>query len=254
MTMRLPVIFIFSLVITFCYAQNSVRLMSADGTPFKVLQNGVVLNKNAEASLLIENLQNDTLHLMIEFENKQSLPITIYLLDKGNKTNNKEYNYQIVNGQQLKAIYTGMYDPVDLPDPIVPQKPLVDTSHQHDNNLLEHFCELKNGKPVYFSNLPLDEKCKTPMPAGYLGFTDQLMKKARSDEAKFRIVEGVCRNNCVSVSQLVTLLNYIEYELEKLKLAKFAIQSLTDPDNLNVLEKSFRYESTFVELKKFAGR
>ncbi|HOZ86305.1 MAG TPA: DUF4476 domain-containing protein [Bacteroidia bacterium] len=254
MTMRLPFIFIFSFVTTFCCAQNSARLLSADGTPFKVLQNGIVLNKNAEASLLIENVLNDTLNLMIEFENKHSLPITIYLLDKGKKTNNKEYNYQIVNGQQVKAIFTGMYDPVSLPDPIVPQKPIVDTSHQRNNNLLEHFCELKNGKPVYFNNMPLDEKCKTPMPGGYLGFTDQLIKRAQSDEAKFRIVEGVCRNNCIFVSQLVTLLNYIEYELEKLKLAKLAVQSLTDPDHLNMLEKSFRYESTFVELKKFAGR
>lgn len=199
-------------------------------------------------------MMSDTLNLIIEFENKQSSPITIYLLDKGKKTRNKEYNYKIMSGQPAKAIFTGMYDPVSLPDPIVPRKPVVDTSQQRNNNLLEHFCELKNGKPIYFNNMPVGEKCKTPMPAVYLGFADQLMKKAQSDEAKFRIVESVCLNNCLSTSQLVTLLNYIDYELEKLKLAKLAFPGLTDPGNLNELEKSFRFESSFQELKKFAGR
>jgi len=79
----IPVIF-FGMLTKLC-AQNNARLLSTNGEVFKVLVNGIAVNKIAEASVLIENINNDTLAIRIEPENKKGMETFIYLLDKGEK-------------------------------------------------------------------------------------------------------------------------------------------------------------------------
>lgn len=105
------------------HAQNNARLFSANGAVFRVLVNDTVVNKIAEANVLLENIKSDTLHLKIVFENNKLCDGVIYLLEKGKKTTNKEYNYKVIQGTEpLKIIYTGVSAIVKLPDPLVPDK------------------------------------------------------------------------------------------------------------------------------------
>lgn len=237
-------------------SQNNVRFYSADGSTFKLKTMGSVINKVAEASVLLESVATDTLKFSIQFEHGDEISLVVYLLDRGKKTSNKEYNFKIITGPEVKVVFTGMYDPVVLPNPLVPKPPVIDSSARvkQNRNLVGHFYELKEGKPVYFNNIPLEGGCREPMPTSYLDYAEQLMRSATSDYLKYSVAVSVCQNNCISTGQLISLMRYVDYELDKLKLAKLALPVLTDPDNINHASGSFKFDSSFQELKKAAGK
>jgi hypothetical protein len=109
---------------------------------------------------------------------------------------------------------------------------------------------MKDGKPYYFNNIPPGKKCADPMPEGYLWYTGLLMSKVSLPEEKYRVAENVIRNNCINVAQLSNLLTYIDFEIEKLKLVRFAWPHVTDKKQGPVLEKDFRFDASLTELRK----
>ncbi len=249
--MRHFIFILLSVFSTVQYGQNNLRFFCAEQL-FKVRLGGQLLNTNAQTEVLSENIKNDTLTVTLEFDDKNQHPFTIYLLEKGQKTKDREFAYRVdAQHQPVRLIFTGIYDRVRLPEPLVPQKPVIDTSYKINNSLLDHFCELSNGSPVYFNNLPLTGTCSISMPAGYMAHVRRLMGMAQSDDARYDVVENTCRNNCLSVEQLGGLLVYIDYEIEKLKLVKLAYFNLTNPAARKALEKSFRFASSVKELNDF---
>jgi len=234
------------------YAQNNVTLTSVNGKTFKVSIAGKTWNNKLQGSVLLEKILKDTLLIELEFENKKKLPATLYLLEQGLPCKNKEFNYKVeFNDVTLKLYFIGIYDIIPLPNPIVPAKPIRDTTPVINNNLFEHFCEVKDGKAIYFNNLPKTGVCTTAMPQTYLRYTALLVSKAEVQDQKFVVVENVCRNNCLNVAQLSALLTYIDYEIEKLKLIRTAYSNLVDRENKKNLEKSFRFESSINALNSF---
>lgn len=233
-------------------SQNNIRVFSAKGELFTLTVFDTVQNKIPQTNVLINHVYEDSLHIKIELEDKTKTETTLLLFEKGKTTKNREFNY-IINVEQnkIKINYAGYYDMVRLPDPLVPEKPIVDTTTKYKNTRLGHFCELKDSKPIYFNNIPKEGPCKAPMPADYLNYTNLLMLKAQVPDDKFIIADNVCRNNCLSVEQLNFILKYIDYELEKLKLIKIAYYNITDKEKNKELEKSFRFESSVSELNSF---
>src|SRR5687768_1822769 len=137
------------------YCQNNVRLICTDGRLFKTLINERVLNKEPQAEVLLEKLTEDTVYLKLEFENNRRHGITIFLLEKGKPTIDKEFEYHIeLADNKIKLNFSGMYDIIALPEPLVPQKPINDTTGKFKNGRLSHFYEVRNGKNFYFNNLP----------------------------------------------------------------------------------------------------
>ena len=248
---HLFILHLFVFAATFYSAQNSVRLFSA-GSLFKVVAGNNLVNPNMQAEVLIENGVKDTLVLKLEFEDHTQAETILYLGDQGKKTDDKEFDYRLDFSQKpVRLVFIGMYARMHLHQPLVPEKPSVDTSLKYNNNLLGHFCELKNGKPVYFNNLPRSGSCALPMPEAYLNYARLLLKLAQTDDARLKVVENLCRNNCLSVAQLNALLPYVSYEVEKLRLVKIAYFNLTDAASGKELEKSFRFESSVRELDHF---
>ena len=123
--MRFFIILNLILIAELNYSQNNARLYSANGEIFKVLIGNKEVNVIAEANVLVENISSDTLVVKIVFENNKESEAVIYLLDKGKKTKNKEYNYRI-NPEKgaLKITFAGIHEIVRLPDRIVPKKPV----------------------------------------------------------------------------------------------------------------------------------
>ncbi|MBA2613896.1 MAG: DUF4476 domain-containing protein [Bacteroidetes bacterium] len=243
---------LFVVLLNFVFSQNNVRVFSGNGELFTVSAFNLVQNKIPQANVLIQTILDDTLKLKIELDNKTKFETTLFLFEKGKPTKNKEFNYRInIEQGKIKFSYNGYYDIIKLPDPLVPVKPIIDTTFKYKNTRLGHFCELKDSKPVYFNNIPKNASCINAMPEEYLNYTNLLMVKADVADEKFIIAENVCRNNCLSVAQLNFLLKYIEFELDKLKLLKIAYFNLTDLNNKKDLEKSFRFESSVSELNSF---
>lgn len=121
--MKRPIaaLIIFYMISLRAVAQNNLRLYSARGETFKVWMNGSPVNIFAQASVLLENLQKDTVSLRIEFENSTPEDVVFYLLEKGKRTKKLEYNYRLSPGTgTVKSEFTGFTDPARLADPIVP--------------------------------------------------------------------------------------------------------------------------------------
>jgi len=244
----LPLVFFFNGL----FSQNNARLFTSEGGLFKIYLNDKTVNNTPQAEVLIEQVKKDTLALTAEFENNRKLEFTIYLLDRGEPTANKEFSYKLnLLGDNLNVEFIGMSDIQPLPDPIVPKKPEIDTSAKYKNSQLGHFAELKDGKADYYNNVPKDKSCAQEMPEEYFQYIQLLMSKAEIDGDKFTIAENTARNNCLSTLQLVKLLTYIEYEIDKLKLVAIAWPNIVDKKNQQNLEKSFRFESSLNELKSF---
>ncbi|MEO6304857.1 MAG: DUF4476 domain-containing protein [Bacteroidia bacterium] len=250
--MKFLFLFLFAFITICGLAQNDVRIFSDKGALFIISTSDSVQNKTAQTNVLIRSIYEDTVRIKLEFEDKQKLETTLFLFEKGLPTKNKEFNYKISREQnKIKLSYSGYYDVTRLPSPLVPAKPIIDTNAKYKNTRLAHFCELKDNKPSYFNNIPKDGDCTSGMPPEYLNYINLLMLKAQIADDKYIIAENVCRNNCLTTEQLNFILKYIEYEIEKLKLIKIAYFNLTDKNNKKELEKSFRFESSVLELNNF---
>src|SRR4051812_19326532 len=104
-----------SLCCGFLIAQNNARLFSSTGAVFRVTLNDKVINSSPQTEVLIENLQKDTIYLKITFENGSPHGITIYLLERGKKTNHREFDYEIIpDREKIKVRFSGIYDIVRL--------------------------------------------------------------------------------------------------------------------------------------------
>jgi hypothetical protein len=234
------------------FTQNNVSVYTKDGSLFTLYLNDSLINKAPQASVLAERIKNDTLKAKVILENKQSVEETIYLLDKSSHTSGREFDYIIeVKNGKLKMIYNGTEEIPKIPRPLVPPKPVVDTNSKYRNNVLGHYCELKEGNALYFNNRPKDWICKTAMPNEYLNYMNILMVKAHTEDDKYMVAENTTRNNCVSVSQMNKILTCISYELEKLKLIKESYANIIDKKNSKRLDSTFRLESSKNELASF---
>lgn len=250
--MRFPILFVCILFTGSYSSQNNVNLTSTNGKVFSLILKAKVYNKLPQANITLEGIVEDTLTAEIEFENRKKFPLNLYLLDKGEPCKNKVFNYRIdFDDVKIKTTFTGVYDIVALPNPLVPSKPVIDTNLKYRNTRLSHFCELKDGKALYFNNIPKEGSCITAMPEEYLSYTNILMSRASVQDEKYTVAENVCRNNCISVDQLSKLMSYIDYDIEKLKLVRLAYFNLVDTSNQKKLEKSFRFESSVNELRSF---
>ncbi|MBA3663505.1 MAG: DUF4476 domain-containing protein [Bacteroidetes bacterium] len=233
-------------------SQNNLRLYSGGGVLFTAWADDTIINKKPEVDVLLEKITDDSINVKVELANKSSAKTTVFLLEKGKPVKNKEFKYLIeVRNNKIKISYSGVEDIRPLPSPLVPLKPIVDTSYKLRNNLLGNYCELKEGKALYFNNLPKKGECVTAMPSVYLAYMNSLMKRAEVEDDKFSIAENTCMNNCMSVSQLNNILTHIAFELEKLKLIRLAYFHITDKANQNKLDSTFKLESSKRELAFF---
>lgn len=234
-----------------CFAQNNLRLSSKEGLRFTIYISDTSVNKKPQAEVLVKNVDPDTLTVKVELENKQAAAGTLYFLEKGKSVKNKEFNYALeVKNGKIKFEFTGSYPIHTLPDPLVPKKPVIDTTYKLRNNMYGHYCELKEGKVLYFNNLP-PEECLVPMPSTYVGYMNFLMKRAQTDDDKYSVAENTCRNNCISITQLNRILFHIPYEIEKIRLIKIAYYNITDKSNKSALDSTFKLESSKKELASF---
>lgn len=250
--MRNRVFIIACLVVNNFLCQNDLRLYSSNGELFTIYIADKKVNENPQTEVLVHDLSNDTIKARIEWQDKNKYPVRFFLLDKGKPVQGKEFDYRLeLSKNRIHSTFTGMYDLVKLPSPLVPQKPVMDTSYETNNKMLGHFCELKDGQAAYFNNRPKNTECSTAMPDVYLNYVALLMQKAEVHDDKYEIVEATVSNNCLKISQLNSLLTYIDYDLDKLKLIRTAYFNLTDKENHKQLESSLKFESSVRELNNF---
>jgi hypothetical protein len=214
--------------------------------------NGAALNEKPEANISISDITKDTVNIKVEFNTGGSAEGVLYLLEKGKQVKNREFNY-LLTKKDKKTIFafTGTHSIIRLPEPLIPLKPVVDTSYKLRDNVLGHYCELKASRPSYFNNIPDNNECTAPMPEIYMNYVNLLLSRAQNDYDKYLVAQNTCQNNCVSVSQLNKILLHIPYEIEKLKLIKTVYFHIADRSAAKNLDSTMKLESSKKELGEF---
>jgi hypothetical protein len=233
------------------YSQNQARLYSDAGL-FTVLLNDLQVNSAPQAEVLLKNVLKDTLYVKVAFENSSPQGLSLYFMDKGRKTSGKEFSYLLRPEKgKIRITFMGMHALMNPPVHLLPEKPVIDTSGKYRDAVLSHFCAMREGKPVFFNNIPSDGKCQMPMPEEYMSFSRLLFSKTQVPDERLRLAEDITMNNCLSTSQLTEILGQLDYEVEKLKFLRSAFFSLTDPASASKLESAFRFESSKHEFREF---
>ncbi|MBK9282909.1 MAG: DUF4476 domain-containing protein [Sphingobacteriaceae bacterium] len=236
----------------FLIGQNYIHLVHQEGETFYFYIQDSLINGTEQSDISFGPIVKDTVKIKLVLSNKSEIISEIYLLEKKEKVQGKEFTY-LLSGKSspLKLKYAGFKTYQKIPEPIVPIKPKIDTTKKYSNTTLEHYVELKNSKPVWFNNYPYDGRCQMPMPNSYMNYLNILMNKAQVEQEKYDIAEQTLRNNCVSVDQLCNILSHIPYELEKLKLVKLGYFSLTDTSNREKIKAKFSMAASETELNSF---
>ncbi|MEI6020235.1 MAG: DUF4476 domain-containing protein [Bacteroidota bacterium] len=232
--------------------QNNLRLLSATGEPIKVSLNKRIINQTPEAEVLIENVLGDTVQIGIEFENKQQYNKVIYLVNQGKHDSHKEHGYFVLHkGTELRIDFSGISEIIELPKNIVPKKPQADSSLLGNKKTIAHLYEMKNNQIEFFNNLPSKGHCTAAMPEIYLGYFTQLMKKNEKLDERLYLAQELCKNNCINVQQLKTILSFMDAEFDKLVVAKLAYFNLVDTTGKIELVNAFKYEGAIKDLRHF---
>jgi hypothetical protein len=245
--MFLRLVFALFFIASTAVSQNDLIIFSSNAGPFNVKIQGLNTEDQMQQEFRVNGLTKDTFNLTITTQNdKLSLSRTIYLLEKGRPVSHREFVYSLELNKEtkkLKLVFVSAFDSKPLPDPLLPQKPAEDTTYKWRNNVFGTLFELKEGRAIFFNNVPKGG-CKEGMTKANLDHAVTFLARVKVDYEKYDQAKDIVKNNCITCAQLAVLLKSLAYELDKLKIVKDAYPNLVDPKELKTLSASFRFESS----------
>lgn len=246
--MILRYIFVLFFSATAAFSQNNLIIFSSNAGLFNAKIQGLSSDDEFIQEIKISSVTKDTFDItLITKEGNLSLKRKIFFLEKAMSVKNKEFVYSLElnkETQKLKLVFVTVHDIKPLPDPLLPAKPAEDTTYKWRNNVFGTLFELKDGKPIFYFNLPKNGTCTEGMTQANLDHGLAFIKRTVMDMEKHQYTKEIVKNNCITCKQLSVILKSMNYELDKLKLVKDAYVNLVDKKELKTLEASFRFESS----------
>jgi hypothetical protein len=253
MLVRLLAILIF---VSSLKGQNRLVVFSPDTNLFTLKVNGLTLTKKPVREFETNIYSSDTLQLELLINNSITYTNTIYILEKGKATENRQFFYALEKDKKnnnFKLKYLGFHVPKETPIPRVPMPPVIDTSYKWRNNVFGTLFELKNGKVFFFDNIVQEKSCEKAMSNDNLEHALKLLNRTQIDGEKYKYSNEIVKYNCISCSQLAQLLKALNFELDKIKLVKEAYSNISDKENFKTLESYFRFESSKKEFRELTS-
>ncbi len=246
--MILRYVFVLLFSVTAAFSQNNLIVFSSNAGLFSAKIEGLSLGDEYKQEIKVTALTKDTFDITITTkEGNLSLKRKLFLLAKAKPVKNKEFVYSLELNEEtkkLKLVFVTVHDIKPLPNPLLPAKPAEDTTYKWRNNVFGTLFELKDGKPIFYFNLPKSGTCTEGMTQTNLDHGVAFIKRTVMDMEKHQYTQEIVKNNCITCQQLATILKSVNYELDKLKLVKEAYVNLVDKKELKTLEASFRFESS----------
>lgn len=233
-------------------AQNKLIIYSSDAHLFKISCSALPIKDSLVHEFEAEIADLDTLNLDFTIDDGTKLKKAVYLLEKGVPVKNKEFIYSLefdLKTKKAELNFITSYTHKSLPWPLVPPKPVEDTTYKWRNNVYGNLFELKNGKVSFFFNLPKNGTCVIPMPEENVGYALKLIARTQINTEKYNYAREVLKSNCISCKQFSELMKGINFEIDKLKLFKEGYANITDKANVSSIEKEFKFESSKKEFK-----
>jgi hypothetical protein len=242
-------------ILQFVRAQNNLIIFSSLDEKFRIQSAQLPVNDSMQHEIKVNGISDDTLWVKIITE-KSQLNTTLFLLEKSEAVKNREFIYALERDRKnggLKLVFISNYSMKPLPDPLLPPKPVIDTSYKWRNNVFGTLFELKNGKVFFYDNIKQITACEKAMPEDNMAHALKLLARTQVDSDKYKHCYEIVKNNCLNCSQLSQLLKALNFELDKIKLVKEAYPNVTDKENFKSLESFFRFESSKKEFKELAA-
>lgn len=237
-------------------AQNSLIIFSAKANYFNATCKEIPFIDSFQQELKVTDIKLDTLHLNITLKkDKTTLQRTVFLLEKGQPVNNKEFIFSLEQddeSKKLNLVFITVTTIKKLPNPLVPPKPKEDTTYKWRNNVYGNVFELKDGKPIFYLNIPKNNICNVAMADANLNYAIQLLERTAIESERYKYASDLAKNNCLSCLQANRILAGLNYELDKLKLLKEIYPHLIDKANFKTLRSSFKFESSKKEFDDIA--
>jgi len=233
-------------------AQNNLIIFNSSGKNFKLTILPEYSQREVALEHIIRGIKLDTVQVEIICGDLK-LSRTLYLLAKGKKTQHHDFIYILETDSsknRMNLRFGGMKETVPLPNPLVPEKPKVDTQFVFKNKPYGSIFEIKNGKAFFYENTKQGEMCTEPTKESDLNYIFKLIEKSNVRTEKTRYVFETVANNCLSCAQLSSLMKTMEFELDRIKVVKLSYHHITDPQNRNELLEAVNYSSSKKELKE----
>ena len=106
-------------------------------------------------------------------------------------------------------------------------------------------------EPVYVSGYTGKVGCTPPTSKERVEDMAKTVEKQTFNDDKVRVTKQIIRTNCMTLDQLVVLLNNFDWDDGKLEIAKFAYDYVYDLENYYKIYDLFTFSSSGKELEEF---
>jgi len=104
---------------------------------------------------------------------------------------------------------------------------------------------------VYVSGYSGKIGCTPPLSADRLSSMAKTVEKQTFGDDKVRVTKQIIRTNCLTLDQLIVILNKFDWDDGKLEIAKFAYDYVYDLENYYMVYDLFTFSSSGEELEEF---
>jgi hypothetical protein len=196
--MFLRLLFALVFIASTAVSQNDLIIFSSNAGPFSVKIDGINTDNQMQQEFRVDGLTKDTFNLTITGQNDNlSLNRTIYLLEKGKPVFKKEFVYSLELNKEtkkLKLVFVSAFDSKPLPNPLLPAKPVEDTTYKWRNNVFGTLFELKEGRAIFYYNVP-KSGCKEGMTKVNLDHAIAYLGRIKVDHEKYDQAKEIVKNN-----------------------------------------------------------
>lgn len=104
---------------------------------------------------------------------------------------------------------------------------------------------------VYVSGYSGKIGCTPPLSADRVSSMAKTVEKQTFGDDKVRVTKQIIRTNCLTLDQLIVILNKFDWDDGKLEIAKFAYDYVYDLENYYMVYDLFTFSSSGEELEEF---
>jgi hypothetical protein len=219
---------------------NNLVIISKNGKKFTLYVNEEKVNASPEVNVKAFNITNGWCKLKANIENGPVITGSIKIKAIA-KNNNKDITYAIDENKK-KFVFVSISDMSAPSTPKVPEPPY--TGPVIDNNTYGNLYKAKDGKPLFFFNYNDSSKtCSVELNDKDIFYALNLINNTNDIQNRYNYIEYSVERNCYTTQRIIQLLNKLDIELDKLKLAKRAYGHLTDKNNVAQMKSIFKYKS-----------
>lgn len=104
---------------------------------------------------------------------------------------------------------------------------------------------------VYVSGYNGEVGCSPPVSSERIEDMSKTVEKQTFNDDKVRVTKQIIRSNCITLDQLIIILNKFDWDDGKLEIAKFAYDYVYDLENYYKVYDLFTFSSSGKELEEF---